>query len=111
MYPVLLKDDTYIGYVQAVPFEDGYEIGYHIGGDYTKQGYATEAVTSFLPVIMEQLHIAKIAGVCLAENKSSVKVMERCGFAKEFEGTGNYQGEEQTICRFVYDISMGKKLQ
>lgn len=111
VYPVLLKDDTYIGYVQAVPFEDGFEIGYHIGGDYTKQGYATEAVTAFLPVIMEQLHITKIAGVCLTENKASVKVMERCGFAKEFEGTGNYQGEEQMICRFVYDISMGKRLQ
>lgn len=27
VYPVLLKDDTYIGYVQAVPFEDGFEIG------------------------------------------------------------------------------------
>lgn len=42
VYPVLLKDGTYIGYVQAVPFEDGtWEVGYHIGGNYTKQGYAT----------------------------------------------------------------------
>ena len=33
VYPVLLKDGTYIGYVQAVPFDDGtWEIGYHIGG-------------------------------------------------------------------------------
>lgn len=32
VYPVLLKDGTYIGYVQAVPFDGGtYEIGYHIG--------------------------------------------------------------------------------
>lgn len=42
VYPVLLKDGTYIGYVQAVPFGDGaYEVGYHIGSSYTKQGYAT----------------------------------------------------------------------
>lgn len=104
VYPVLLKDGTYIGYVQAVPFEDGtWEIGYHIGGNYTKQGYATEAVNAFLPVIMEQIGITQIAGICLAENKASVKVMERCGFTKLYEGVGNYQGQERLICRYVYE--------
>ena len=103
VYPVLLKDGTYIGYVQAVPFDDGiYEIGYHIGGDYTKQGYATEAVTAFLPVIMKQLGIKEIKGICLADNKASVKVLERCGFTKLYEGIGNYQGEDRQICRFVF---------
>ena len=76
VYPVLLKDGTYIGYVQAVPFEDGtWEVGYHIGGNYTKKGYATEAVTAFLPVIMKQIDITEIAGICLADNKASVKVI------------------------------------
>lgn len=104
VYPVLLKDGTYIGYVQAVPFEDGtWEIGYHIGGNYTKQGYATEAVNAFLPVIMEQIGIVQIAGICLAENKASVKGMERCGFTKLYEGVGNYQGQERLICRYVYE--------
>ena len=104
VYPVLLNDGTYIGYVQAVPFEDGtWEIGYHIGGNYTKQGYATEAVNAFLPVIMEQIGITQIAGICLAENKASVKVMERCGFTKLYEGVGNYQGQERLICRYVYE--------
>ena len=104
VYPVLLKDGTYIGYVQAVPFGDGtWEIGYHIGGNYTKQGYATEAVNAFLPVIMGQIGITQITGICLAENKASVKVMERCGFAKLYEGVGNYQGQERLICRYVYE--------
>jgi len=103
VYPVLLKDGTYIGYVQAVPFEDGtWEVGYHIGGNYTKQGYATEAVTAFLPVIMMQIGITEIAGICLADNKASVKVMERCGFNKLYEGMGNYQGQERMICKFVF---------
>ena len=32
VYPILLKDGTYIGYVQAVAFDDGtWEVGYHIG--------------------------------------------------------------------------------
>lgn len=106
VYPVLLKDGTYIGYVQAVPFDDGtWEVGYHIGKNHTKQGYATEAVTAFLPAIMKLLGITEIAGICLADNKSSVKVMERCGFTKLYEGIGNYQGEEREICKFVYYLS------
>lgn len=35
VYPVLLKDDTNIGYVQLVPNEEGWEIGYHIAKQYT----------------------------------------------------------------------------
>ena len=105
VYPVLLKDGTYIGYVQAVPFDDGtWEVGYHIDGNFTKQGYATEAVRAFLPVIMPKLGITKIAGICLADNKASVKVMERCGFVKEFEEVGPYQGEDRMICKFYYAI-------
>lgn len=105
VYPVLLKDGTYIGYVQAVPFDDGtWEVGYHIGGNYTKNGYATEAVKAFLPVIMPKLGLHKIAGICLADNKASVKVMEHCGFIKEFEGIGPYLGEERTISKFFFEM-------
>lgn len=107
VYPVLMKDGTYIGYVQAVPLEEGvWEIGYHIGESYTGRGYATEAVRAFLPVIMPRLGITQIAGICLADNKGSVKVMERSGFVKEFEGSGPYQGEERMICRFAYRLKM-----
>lgn len=103
VYPILLKNGTNIGYVQAVPLDNGvWEIGYHIGGNYTRQGYATEAVKAFLPVIMDKLALSEIAGICLAENKASVKVMERCGFQKRFEGVGPYQGEEREICKFTY---------
>ena len=106
VYPVLLKDGTCIGYVQAVPLEDGiWEVGYHIGGQYTKKGYATEAVKAFLPVIMPKLGITRIAGICLAENVSSVKVMERCGFIKEFEGVGPYQGEDREICKYFFELN------
>lgn len=103
VYPVLLKDSTYIGYVQAVPFDDGsWEIGYHIGGNYAKQGYATEAVKGFLPVIMPKLGLKSIQGICVAENTASIKVLERCGFLKEYEGVGSYQGEEKPICKYAF---------
>ena len=105
VYPALLKDGTYIGYVQAVPLDGGgWEVGYHIGGSYTRKGYATEAVSAFLPVILPKLGITEIAGICRTENKASVKVLERCGFAREYEGPGMYQGQEQPICRFIYKL-------
>lgn len=103
VYAVLLREGTNIGYVQAVPMDGGaWEIGYHIGEKYTKKGYATEAVRAFLPRIMEKLHISEMIGVCLADNAASVKVMERCGFRKVFEGEGIYQGGARNICRFIY---------
>ena len=105
VYPVLLKDNTYIGYVQAVPFDDGtWEVGYHIGAAYTKKGYATEAVKAFLPVILPKLGLDRIKGICLAENKASQKVMERCGFLKEYEGPSGYQGAERNICKYYFAI-------
>ena len=104
VYPIL-REGTYIGYVQAVPFDDGtWEVGYHIGADYTKQGYATEAVKAFLPVIMPKLGLQRIKGICLADNLASRKVMERCGFVKEYEGLGGYQGAEREICRYYYTL-------
>ena len=105
VYPVLLKDSACIGYVQAVPLDDGtWEIGYHIGGAYTKQGFATEAVKAFLPVILPKLGLRQIKGICLAENRASRTVMERCGFIKEFEGKGPYQGQQKRICRYHYSL-------
>lgn len=104
VYPVLLNDGTNIGYVQAVPLGDGiWEIGYHIGAKYTNHGYATEAVKAFLPVIMIRLGITKIAGICLADNVASQKVMEKTGFVLEFRGIDNYQGEQREICRYWFE--------
>ncbi len=104
VYAVTLKDNTLIGYVQAVPLDGGYEIGYHIGKPYTKLGYATESVRAFLPVIMSQLSIRDMLGVCLSDNAASAKVLERCGFVKQFEGAADYQGEKRMVRRFLYTL-------
>ena len=103
VYPVLLKDDqTNIGYVQLVPVEEGWEIGYHIAKAHTGKGYAAEAVKGFLPVMMKEHHLNQIYGICVAENYASCRVMEKCGFIKLFEGMGPYQGKEINICRYLY---------
>ena len=101
VYPVLLKDGTNVGYVQLVLIENGYEVGYHIGKKYTGNGYATEALRAFLEDIMPKKNLDMVYGICLAENKASVKVLEKSGFKKEYEGLGQYQGENRQIIRFV----------
>ena len=102
VYGIYLESSC-IGYVQAVPLEDGtWEIGYHIAKPLTGRGYATEAVRAFLPVMTEQLGISEVYGVCLKENIASKHVLVKCGFEPVFEGIGDYQGEKREVFRSVW---------
>ena len=103
VYPILCKaDGCNIGYVQAVPQDDGCEIGYHIAKTYTGNGYASEAVSAFLPVIMDKLGVQEMLGVVLTENTASCRVLEKCGFRLVFEGNDLYQGQIRPICKYLY---------
>ena len=98
----MLAHGEYAGYVQLVPTEGGWEIGYHTVKAMTGQGYATEAVQAFLPAIMSHLGLTRVEGVCDAENLASVRVLEKCGFTRIFEGEGLYQGSTRPIVRMIY---------
>jgi [ribosomal protein S5]-alanine N-acetyltransferase len=100
VYPVLLKGGQQIGHVEAMPIDWGWEIGFHIGKSYTRQGYATEAVKAFLPIIMEQQGLEEICGICHAVNTASHRVLQKCGFLLEFAGMRLIQGKIQQICRY-----------
>ena len=103
VHPVLLKDSREnIGYVQMAPLDGGdWEIGYHIAKRYTGNGYATEAVQAFLPVMAEKMGIREVSGVCLMENAASRHVLLKCGFEPVFEGNGDYQGEKREVFRSI----------
>jgi ribosomal-protein-alanine N-acetyltransferase len=103
VYPMLLNGKN-IGYVQAVQIENGWEIGYHVAKSYTGKGYATEAVAAFLPVIMKNLNITSIYGICRTENIASQRVLHKCGFVLEYDGLGCYQGVERSIRKYKYSI-------
>lgn len=104
VYPVLLKDGTNIGYVQLVPIKEGVEVGYHIGKEYTRNGYATEALKAFLEYMLPEEKIDKVYGICVAENVASKIVLERCGFKKQYEGIGEYQGKMREIVKYVLTL-------
>ncbi|MBO4391079.1 MAG: GNAT family N-acetyltransferase [Lachnospiraceae bacterium] len=102
IYAVITKDaDKNIGYVQLVPVDDGkWEIGYHVAKAYTGNGYATEAVKAFLPVITEYVGITEVYGIRLLENVASGRVLDKCGFETFFTGEGPYHDG-------VFEISKG----
>lgn len=101
VHPILVNG-VYAGYVQLVPQDCGWELGYHTVKSMAGQGYATEAVQAFLPVMMEKLGLNKVAGICDAENVASIRVLEKCGFTRVYEGDGLYQGEMKPIVKMVY---------
>ena len=102
LYPVLLRDGTNIGYVQACIAEHGWEVGYHIALPYTGHGYATEALGAFLPWIVDKLGISCIDGIVLEENVASQRVLEKCGFVLEYKGQAAYQGQTRAVRRYVW---------
>ncbi len=104
VYPVILKETRdNIGYVQLCPIENGnWEIGYHIGKKYTGNGYATEAVKAFLPMITEQAGISEVYGICLVENVASLAVMRKCGFINILCGIDKYQGVDREIVKNIW---------
>ena len=104
VYALLTKEaGQNIGYVQMVPIGEGkWEIGYHIGKQYTCFGYATEAVRAFLPLMAEKLGLQEVTGICLKDNTASCRVMEKSGFTEAFRGAGEYQGQEREIARYVW---------
>lgn len=53
---------------------------------------------------MNRLGITRIAGICLADNLASRKVMEHCGFTLQFDGRGAYQDKEQHVCKYLFRL-------
>ena len=106
VYAVLLKDgEKNIGYVQLVPIGEGkWEIGYHVAKQYTCKDYATEAVTAFLPVMVEKVGISEVYGIRLLENAASGRVLEKCGFETFFVGEGEYHGGVYEISKSVWKL-------
>ena len=106
VYAVILKDgNKNVGYVQLVPIGEGkWEIGYHVAKPYTRKGYATEAVTAFLPVIANKIGINEVYGIRILENTASGRVLEKCGFEIFFVGKGEYHDGIREISKSVWKL-------
>lgn len=104
VHPILTKGgNANVGYVQLVPLDDAtWEVGYHIAKQFRGNGYAEEAVKTFLPVMAENIGLSQVYGICLKENAASVHILKKCGFEVVFAGVGEYQGEQREIVKAVW---------
>ncbi|MCR5674194.1 MAG: GNAT family N-acetyltransferase [Lachnospiraceae bacterium] len=104
VYALITKDgNRNIGYVQLVSIGDGkWEIGYHVAKAFTGNGYATEAVKAFLPVMAERIGIKEVYGIRLQENAASGRVLEKCDFRVFFTGEGPYHDGVYAISKSVW---------
>jgi ribosomal-protein-alanine N-acetyltransferase len=104
VYALIRKEDKKnIGYVQLVPIDGGkWEIGYHVAKEYTCNGYATEAVNAFLPLMADRAGVSEVYGIRLQENTASGRVLEKCGFETFFTGEGPYHDGVFNISKSVW---------
>lgn len=59
------------------------DIGYELDSQFWGHGYATEAVRALLAFGFEQLGLHRIWAHCLAENTTSIRLLERIGMRRE----------------------------
>lgn len=58
-------------------------LGYWMGAPYAGQGYMSEAVRTLVPFVFEHLWLHRLEAACLPGNVSSMRVLEKNGFAYE----------------------------
>lgn len=58
-------------------------IGYWIGAPFAGRGYMTSALRVLLPTLFGELNLHRVEAACIPSNLASVKVLEKCGFARE----------------------------
>ncbi len=59
------------------------EVGYWLGKDFRRRGYATEAMQLVLRFAFSELNLARVYAVVHQDNVESFGLLEKCGFTKE----------------------------
>jgi ribosomal-protein-alanine N-acetyltransferase len=94
MWAITLKGDPKligtIVYYHIVKENDKAEIGYELLPTYHGQGIMQEALLKVINFGFENLGLKIIEADTRADNLSSIKLLERCGFAKAGVGDGGY---------------------
>ena len=99
IWMIELKDGTHIGELcfKGLDSNGIAEIGYGISEEYQNQGYATEAVKAVLTWAFQNPKVTAIEAETDAENISSKRVLEKCGFVPD--GKIGDEGPRFTITR------------
>jgi [ribosomal protein S5]-alanine N-acetyltransferase len=99
IFSVWLKDtSTYIGLARMKLDEDGaVEIGYNLLEDFWGKGYGFEIARTLMDFLILKTEKRNIYALIEPENIGSVKIVEKLGFQK----TNEKSGEKTFIFRFI----------
>ena len=87
----LKKSGSLIGSISANKAENDdecYEIGYALGKEYWRKGYATEALKAVTEFLIKEVGIRKFLCRYAKENQASGSVIRKVGF--EYKGKGKF---------------------
>ena len=87
---VLKSDSQFIGWCGLKQHETYVDLGYRIVSKHWNQGYATEAARATISYAFEHLHMEKLVGRCMPDNKASIAVLIKAGM--KFWKTGECEG-------------------
>ncbi len=89
-YPFLIfreQDGVLVGAITLANVRRGIvqsgTIGYWVGEPFAGQGYMTEALRVLLPTLFGELRLHRVEAACILTNIASIRVLEKCGFARE----------------------------
>ncbi len=83
---ILLAEDILVGLIMLKKIDQTHrsaEMGYWIGKEYWKKGYATEAAVAVINHGFGELSLQRIYAHCLGRNSSSGKVLSKLGMTHE----------------------------
>lgn len=58
-------------------------LGYWVGQPHAGKGTMTAALRVLLPTLFGELNLHRVEAACIPANQSSIRVLEKCGFARE----------------------------
>jgi ribosomal-protein-alanine N-acetyltransferase len=80
-------DDMLVGGLTLASIRRGVaqagSIGYWMGVPFVRYGHMTAAVRAVLPFAFGTLRLHRVEAACIPTNTPSIRLLERCGFARE----------------------------
>lgn len=105
---VTLKDGTLIGFVGLAPErEKGTATTmYGFGTDHWGNGYATEAMKTFLPAAMARFHLHETLADHFTDNPASGRVLRKLGFERTGEDMGRSAARVEEAPLILYRLRL-----
>ena len=78
------------------------ELAYFVGAEFSRKGYATEAIQAVLKYCFEDLNFLKVFIRVIATNTASLGLAEKCGFIREGFLKNEYRTGSKNLVDLVY---------